>query len=525
MEIITRIIITCTLLITLIIQIHKSQQDTYKNANKIFYQIEQILEANQKKLTEIKTKYYKECLHKAETSAYIIQNNPALLKNIAELKKISQFIEVDEIHIFDNTGRIFTGTKPEYYSHTFDSGKQMMFFKPMLKDKSLKITQDITPNTEEGKLMQYSAIWSENKEFIVQVGINPTKVIKTMETNQLSYIFSLFRINVGAELYAINIKSKEIVGSTNLKDVGKSLTGTGLNLKNIQNNKKGFHANINGVNCYCIFKQIDDNYIGYIITSRALYRHIPTDLTILTLCLVMIAIILIQTVNYYMDKYVIRDMQDINKKLNQIINGDLEENINIQSSLEFSEFSRYINEIIKNLLSEHKQIETERDVDLLTGLYSRRGIENKLSALFKEPDKCGYHALIMLDTDGLKEINDNYGHEKGDIYIKKIAELLHRFKKKNSIAARYGGDEFVLFLYNYANKEELNQEIKTLEYFQHNCTAQLDEQLRVPLKFSFGVSNITQNQNDYQVLLKQADEKMYQNKRKYKNIPSSNCQV
>ena len=45
----------------------------------------------------------------------------------------------------------------------FDSGEQMNYFKPMLKDKSLKMVQDIEPNTAEHKLMQYSAMWNSNR--------------------------------------------------------------------------------------------------------------------------------------------------------------------------------------------------------------------------------------------------------------------------------------------------------------------------------------------------------------------------
>lgn len=62
----------------------------------------------------------------------------------------------------------------------------------------------------------------------------------------------------------------------------------------------------------------------------------------------------------------------------------------------------------------------ERDIDSLTGLYNRRGLDIQLSKLFEEPEKLGYCAMVMVDADGLKIINDTYGHEKGDIYLKKL---------------------------------------------------------------------------------------------------------
>ncbi len=162
-----------------------------------------------------------------------------------------------------------------------------------------------------------------------------------------------------------------------------------------------------------------------------------------------------------------------------------------------------------------RRMREERDVDLLTGLYNRRGLENRLEALFREPDKMGYAALVMIDADGLKGINDTYGHEMGDAYLKKIANVINNFGIQSSLSARLGGDEYVLFLYEYEEETELINTIKTLEYVQENSTARLGENLTVPLRFSFGYSMVTAGA-DYEELLKTADIRMYENKRKRK---------
>lgn len=86
---------------------------------------------------------------------------------------------------------------------------------------------------------------------------------------------------------------------------------------------------------------------------------------------------------------------------------------------------------------------------------------------------------------------------------------------KGSIAARLGGDEFVLFLYRYDGEGELKNTIKTLAYIQNNSIANFEDGVSVPLAFSFGYSEIRE-QEDYQGLLKLADERMYENKRKRK---------
>ena len=158
------------------------------------------------------------------------------------------------------------------------------------------------------------------------------------------------------------------------------------------------------------------------------------------------------------------------------------------------------------------QIEAERDVDLLTGLYNRRGLENRLKELFYNPQKIGHGAIVMIDADGLKEINDKYGHDNGDVYLRKIGNVINGFGVNEAIASRQGGDEYVLVLYQYANEEELMDTITTLEKIQNNSTVCLNEGQEVPLKFSFGYT-IIGNRTDYLAMMHEADEKMYASKR------------
>lgn len=607
----------------IIFQVFEVQRQVHENSATRFSQIEQVLTENQKEIDGLMEIYYQTSLDSAEAIAYIIQGNPSVIEDIDELKKIARFMEVDEIHIFDKTGRIFAGTNPEYYNYTFDSGEQIAFFKPMLKDKSLRLYQEITPNTAEGKLMQYSALWSENGEFIVQVGMESVTIKEIMENNNLSNVFSMLRANPGVSMCAVDLENVVVTDSTDLDDVGKSLYEIGFKPGSIrERGAEGFYASVNGVPSYCIFKVVDGNLIGYMVSCEMLFRTIPKSIAGFVGCLILIVVILVSIMIRCMNKYVINGIYDINGGLRKITEGNLEERVDVQSSLEFSELSSHINEMIKSLLSsiekmsyvlnktnmhigvyeysekmkgvrftehipeilgldvdkakeissnyklfkeyinklrenpvpgeegifcpegnkefyirfeEMKQnndtfgivmdvteevirrrlIEEERDKDLLTGLYNRRGLDNRLDALFEAPEKLGFGALIMIDADGLKEINDKYGHEKGDVYIKKISEVICSFSSKSCIAARQGGDEFVLFLYNYDSEEELLGAIENLRYIQNNSTAHFDNDWSVPLRFSFGFA-MTKGQSEYSHLLKLADERMYINKRERK---------
>lgn len=620
---ITFLLVTVILTMMFIYQMVNERRRAYENATRTLSQIEQVLAENQKELEEVQKEYKQTCLYNAETIARIIQGDPDVLNSVKEMKKIATFVQVDEIHIFNKKGQIFTGTHPEYYNYSFDSGEQMMFFKPMLKNKKLKLVQDITPNTAEKKLMQYSAVWSSNEEFIVQVGMEPVNVIKATEKNGLSHIFSLFRVNPEADYYAIDAESGKIVGSTDFKIVGSNLSEIGLNLKDLANDTNGFFAEIGEQNSFCVFKKIGSNYVGRVVSSSNLYQQVPAIILLILICLLIVAFFLAKAVTKHMNKYVVDEIHDIIKKMKSIANGNLEETVDIQSSVEFVELSNYINRMVKSLLDNNKkmsyvlsktnlyigiyeynshmkkvrfteyiprilavditemeqlasdtnkfqefmdgirenpvenepgtykcgkqyvkleetrieneifgvaidvttemlkrrELERERDIDALTGLYNRGGLELKLSQLFSKPDELGYSAMIMVDADGLKEINDKFGHEKGDIYIKKIAEIMNGFNRRNSVVSRQGGDEFVLFLYHYESEEELIKTIETLEYIQsYYSFSYRNEDLNVPIRFSFGYC-LTNGTTDYHKLLKEADKKMYENKlERKKNI-------
>lgn len=159
-----------------------------------------------------------------------------------------------------------------------------------------------------------------------------------------------------------------------------------------------------------------------------------------------------------------------------------------------------------------RKIENERDVDLLTGLYNRRGLETQLTGLLQNRNALGHAALVMIDADGLKGINDNYGHEMGDVYLKKIGSMIQSFGIRSNLTSRQGGDEFVLFLYDYEEEEELQHALQSLKYIQEHSVARLREDLNVPLRFSFGYCMVTEDIS-YEDLIKTADSRMYENKR------------
>jgi len=150
--------------------------------------------------------------------------------------------------------------------------------------------------------------------------------------------------------------------------------------------------------------------------------------------------------------------------------------------------------------------------DELTGLYNRRGfIKHGTILLEKASEKSGKGILIFADMDGLKKINDKYGHGEGDNAIKEIASIITQAFSRDDIIARLGGDEFTILTTVDSDYEEglIIDKIKSLTDY-HN-----EKSLKpYMLSISMGVVVFTLKENNQTLdsLLKKADITLYKNK-------------
>jgi diguanylate cyclase (GGDEF)-like protein len=94
-------------------------------------------------------------------------------------------------------------------------------------------------------------------------------------------------------------------------------------------------------------------------------------------------------------------------------------------------------------------LEAMIEIDPLTDLLNRRGFERELKRALAYVKRYGASAaLLFIDLDGFKPVNDRYGHAAGDAVLKTVAAVLSRHVRASDIVARLGGDEFVVLLWN-----------------------------------------------------------------------------
>lgn len=159
---------------------------------------------------------------RAKAISYIVDAKPEVEYDVDELQKIAGLMSVDEIHLIDDTGTIYSGSLPKYFGYSFDSGEQMAFFKQILNNYDLTLCQDVTPNTAEAKEMMYAITWNESKTHMVQVGITPKRLLKELKRNQISNVVADMPVYKGMEIYVVDAKTKKILGATDASWVGNT---------------------------------------------------------------------------------------------------------------------------------------------------------------------------------------------------------------------------------------------------------------------------------------------------------------
>ena len=163
----------------------------------------------------------------------------------------------------------------------------------------------------------------------------------------------------------------------------------------------------------------------------------------------------------------------------------------------------FVQEITK-IKEKEKQLKYKSFHDELTGLYNRTFLSRKLERLDTESQLPV--SIIMVDINGLKIINNTYGHEKGDRVLKKAAEILKNTIRKKDLLVRYGGDEFVILLPRTSN--ETAHDI--YERIEQKCQKTSEDEF--PVTIGLGVATKTKPEEKLKDILQQADENMLQNK-------------
>lgn len=165
------------------------------------------------------------------------------------------------------------------------------------------------------------------------------------------------------------------------------------------------------------------------------------------------------------------------------------------------------------MLKEQEELKVKAEIDEMTKLLNKATAEKMAKQILEEyPDE--NHAILMIDIDNFKNINDSLGHDVGDHVISVVAGIISMQFGGSDIVGRIGGDEFMVFMKNVEDREEARRKAQNI--VDAFCKK---ENLSIPdcVSVSIGMAFSDESGIEYEPLFKKADEALYVSKEKGKS--------
>ncbi len=253
-------------------------------------------------------------------------------------------------------------------------------------------------------------------------------------------------------------------------------------------------------------------------------HFILLSLGVLTLCILLVSCVAL-IVGRYLHNGIINALQNITDVAHDVRTyRNFSRRVADERIAEFHHFAQDFNSLLDemeewqlSLQAKNAQLLRTALHDPLTGLPNRAAFRNAISALMHDATSQSCSALLFLDGDNFKIINDTWGHAVGDCVLIEVAKRLTEFGGKHHLAYRLGGDEFAIILTGVASEYEV-QRISSALSQQFLRPFDLHNGSTATMTLSIGYA-LTWEHDTTESLLELADKNMYQVKPRHSRIP------
>ena len=227
-------------------------------------------------------------------------------------------------------------------------------------------------------------------------------------------------------------------------------------------------------------------------------------------------VLVIVTLTIFLTRTLTKPLKDLTLAAEEINKGNYDVELKSNRNDEIGVLTSTMNNLIGNLRAYIGDLNQRAYNDALTSTKNKGSFDQAMNALQERIDKKEdvKFAIAMFDCDGLKEINDRYGHDKGNVYLKNSSMLMAKLFSHSDVY-RIGGDEFVAILFDedYENREALKERFLRQSKEMSSLAKEGWEEINV----SLGIASFDPEIDSYaEDVLIHADHLMYQNKRERK---------
>ncbi|MGV8980692.1 diguanylate cyclase [Clostridium sp.] len=217
--------------------------------------------------------------------------------------------------------------------------------------------------------------------------------------------------------------------------------------------------------------------------------------------------------------YIAWDMNAVDEFVYETFREQISNTLKIQMLFEERiKAEEQLNLAVIELEKRNGELKNSYVIDELTGIFNRRGFYMHGGSLYKAAAITGGKAIMCFgDVDGLKKINDTYGHQEGDEAILTTALLIRESFGLDDIVARIGGDEFIIIAANKSSENEINLTRERINFNFNKYNSLSNKPYKLTLSLGFSVYSPDVNLS-FDQLIKDADKELYNQKNKIKHF-------
>ena len=307
--------------------------------------VKEKLAANETNIAQLTENLSSDNLAKTRAFADMLAADRSINGNTEKLNEIKDRLMVNELHIIDEDGIITSSTIDAYIGFDMKSGEQSNAFMVIVDDPSIEIVQEPQMNVAEGIVMQYIGVARTDDKGLVQVGVRPEVLEKTLAGTEISVVLQDIDYGEKGYIYAIDAASGLILAHRNSALIGtpaadagfpSSLTGSG-------------RAVIDGTKGYYMAEEYNGQIIGTFMPSSEYYAGRRNQTIVVSLSMLIIFGILLWMINRLVDDKIVQGINRISNSMHEIARGNFSITVNEQGNPEFTMLSDSINRMVEGI--------------------------------------------------------------------------------------------------------------------------------------------------------------------------------
>lgn len=353
------LIITITAIFGL--QTAVNQADNTSSSHAKLEDVKAKLAANEANVAQLTENLSENNLAKTRAFADLLAADQSIYGNMDKLVQIKERLMVNELHIIDEDGIITSSTIDSYIGFDMKSGEQSNAFMVIVDNPSIEIVQEPQVNVAEGIVMQYIGVARTDDKGLVQVGVRPEVLEKTLAGTEISVVLNDIDFGENGYVYAIDAASGLILAHKNQGLIGTSAADAGFP-SNLSGKGK---AVIDGSKGYYVAESYNGQIIGTFMPSSEYYSARRSQTLVVSLSMLIIFGVLLLMINHMVDDKIVQGINRISNSMHAIADGNFSITVNEQGNPEFVMLSDSINKMVtgiqqslrenENLVAQQKQ--------------------------------------------------------------------------------------------------------------------------------------------------------------------------